>query len=128
MNTSFLVILIILIFSFSTAFSITLLGDRNLISGNLVDSRRWLYLILNWKFILSMSLAIIARISFIFLNNSLLKIDKFAPNATSITALVSSVSYICILLTNFIILKEKLSLVQLLGASFIILGISILIK
>lgn len=117
-----------LIFSLSTAFSITLLGDRGLISGNLLDVKKLLSLLLNWKFILSMFLAVIARASFVLLNNTIFKIDKFAHNATSIAALLSAFSYMCILVTNYLFLKERLSLHQAFGAFVIILGIFILIK
>jgi drug/metabolite transporter (DMT)-like permease len=117
-----------IIFSLSTAVSIVLLGDRSLISGNLFEQRRILYLIFHIKFVLAIIFALIARVSFIFINNLLLKIDRFSDSSTTVTAFITAVSFVVIIIMNAFYLHEKLSLQQLAGAFFIMAGTWIMLK
>jgi drug/metabolite transporter (DMT)-like permease len=122
------IILWTIIFSLSSAISIVLLGSRELIGGNLFDPKVAFGLILSWQFILAMSLAVFSRFSFIIINNLILKIPSLAPAATTITAFISAMSFIVIMLCNYFFLHERLSTNQLLGAGIIIIGIIVLIR
>jgi drug/metabolite transporter (DMT)-like permease len=122
------IILWTIIFSLSTAFSIALLGSRELIGGNLLNLKTALGLITSWQFILAMSLAIFSRFSFIIINNFVLKVPSLAPAATTITALVTVISFIFIIIINYFLLHERLPATQLLGAGIIIVGIIVLLK
>jgi drug/metabolite transporter (DMT)-like permease len=122
------IILWTIIFSLSTAFSIALLGSRNLIGGNLLDPRIVLNLIVSWQFILAMGLAVFSRFSFIIINNLILKMPSLASAATTITALITIVSFIFIIVCNYFLLHERLSTHQLVGAGIIFIGIIVLLK
>lgn len=118
----------IISYSLATAFSIALLGDRALISGNLFSIQSVFKLILHWKFVLSMCMALYARAAFILVNNSLLSIPHLAENSTTVTAFVLSIAYIAVVIINGIFLKESLSLSQYLGASMIIGGLLVMLR
>jgi len=117
-----------LIFSLSTAFSVTLLGDRKLISGDLLQAERLLRLIIHWKFITAFLLALVARASFLMVNNTLLKVDHLARNSTTVTAFVTALAYLFIIGANYLFLDERLTTNQLIGSFVIIVGICILVK
>ena len=117
-----------IVFSLSTAISITLLGDRSLISGNLFDIKNLARLITHYKFVLAMIFAVFARFSFIFINNSLLKVERLAGSSTTITALICSISFIFVVITNFIFLQERLNVQQGLGSLLILAGVWMLLK
>lgn len=121
-------VLWMVIFCISSAISITLVGDRNLISGNLLNLENMLKLLLNWKFILAMLFAVFSRISFIMINNSLLKIPRLAVASTSITTFATSISLIFVLIANYYFLGERLSMQQLAGAGVVLLGIVLMAK
>jgi len=113
-------------FSLSTAFSITLMGQKSLISGNLFSIEKVVSILLDFRFIASMVLAVCARVCFIFLNNAVLKIPSLKEGATTIAAFVSAFSFVFIVLTNMLFLKERINLRQGVGAFVIIVGIIIL--
>ena len=115
-------------YSFAMAFSIALLGDRALISGNLFSFQSVFRLLFHWKFVLSMGMALFARIAFILVNNALLSIPRLAANSTTVTAFVLIVAYIAVIIINGIILKESLSLTQYAGASMIIGGLLVILR
>lgn len=117
-----------IIFSLSTAISIALLGSRSLIGGNLFDSKVIFHLITSWQFILAMLLAILSRLSFIFLNNNILRIPSLAAATTTISALITVISFIFIIIINYFFLNERLSTTQLVGAGIIFIGIVVLLK
>jgi drug/metabolite transporter (DMT)-like permease len=110
------------------AFSIALLGDRALISGNLFSFQSVLRLVLHWKFMLSMCMALFARVAFILVNNSLLSIPRLATNSTTVTAFVLVIAYIAVVIVNGIFLKESLSVSQYFGASMIIVGLLVMLR
>jgi drug/metabolite transporter (DMT)-like permease len=122
-----LLIALVLLYCLSTAFSIVLLGDRNLISGNLYEIKNVIFLVFNWKFILSMSLAVLSRVSFILINNTLLKIPYLAGVSTTIAVFITLISILFILLANHFFLKETLNMRQALGAFIVLTGIFIML-
>ncbi len=124
----FLFIFWILIFCVANTISIVLLGDRSLISGNLFNLSNIVRLLLSWKFILAMIFAIFSRVSFIMINNSLLKIPKLANASTSITTFATLLSLIFVLLANYYFLDEKLNLQQVIGAFIVLIGVTIMVK
>jgi drug/metabolite transporter (DMT)-like permease len=117
-----------IVYSLSTAISITLLGSRDLIGGNLANIKTILNLVISWQFILAMILAIFSRFSFIVLNNLILKVPSLAASATTITALITVISFVFIIASNYLILQERLAPHQLLGAGVIFIGIIVLLK
>lgn len=124
----FLVIFWTVVFSFSSAISITLLGQRDLIGGDINSISRILLILFNWKFIVSMIFALISRVSFMMTNNALLKIPKLAESATTITTFITLISLVLVVIFNFIFLKERLSVQQIIGAIIIFAGVWILLK
>lgn len=123
-----LLIFWIIIYCITNTLSIVLLGDRSLISGNLLNLDNIIRLIINWKFILAMIFAVLTRVSFIMINNSLLKMPKLASASTSITTFATLLSLVFILLANYFFLNEKLNLQQAIGAFIVLVGVSIMIK
>lgn len=124
----YLVIFWTFIFSATTATSIVLLGNRDLISGNLLSLKGIGALIFNWRFIISMLCALGARFAFIMTNNTLLKIPHLAESSTTITTFITMFSLIIIVAANMIFLKEKLNIEQGIGAFIILFGIWMMLK
>jgi drug/metabolite transporter (DMT)-like permease len=124
----FLTVLLAMVYCLSTAFSIVLLGDKGLISNNLYKFNNVLLLITNWKFILSMSLAVLSRISFVLINNTLLKIPYLANTATTVSVFITLLSIIFILLANHFFLKETLNMKQAIGAVIVLTGVFIMLN
>lgn len=122
------VIIWVLAFCITNALSIVLLGDRSLISGNLLNIENIIRLIMNWKFILAMIFAVLTRISFIMINNSLLKIPKLADASTSIATFATLLSLVFILLSNYFFLNEKLNMQQAIGAFIVLIGVTIMVR
>jgi drug/metabolite transporter (DMT)-like permease len=122
------IIVWVIAYCISNTLSIVLLGDRSLISGNLLRPESIIHLIFNWKFILAMMFAVFTRISFIMLNNSLLKIPRLADASTSICTFITLLSLIFILIANYFFLDERLNLNQAIGAFIVMIGIAIMIK
>ena len=118
----------LIIFSICNVVSITLIGDRNLISGNLFQADKILKLLFNWKFIVALGFAVISRLSFIMINNSLLNIPKLSASSTSITTFATCLSLIFVLIANYYFLQERLSTTQIFGSGFILIGIILMIK
>ena len=117
-----------IIFSICTSASIALLGSRNLIGGNLFNVNTLLHLVTSWQFISAMFLALMSRLSFMILNNQVLKIPSLSNSATTIAALITVVSFIFIIICNYLFLHERLSSQQLVGAGIIFIGLIVLLK
>lgn len=117
-----------IIYSISTAASIVLLGQRDLISGNLLNTKNFLHLMLNWRFMLSMCFALLARVSFIMTNNSLLNIQKLAVASTTITTFITLICLVLVVAANVIFLKEHLNLSQGIGGALIMFGILVMLN
>lgn len=124
----FLIILLVLVHCLATCFSIVLLGGKGLLSGNLFKLSNILALVINWRFILAMTLAILARVSFVLINSTLLKVPSLAAGATTITVFVTALSIIFVLTANHFILNETLSLKQGIGALVIITGVIVILS
>lgn len=116
-----------LLFGLFSAFSVVLTGNRSLISGP-IDFLHAIKLFTDWRFLLSMVLALASRLSFILINNQLLKDPSYAQNSTTITAAITATGYILLVLFNFIFLSERLSLAQLLGMGLIIAGVIVVMS
>lgn len=123
-----LIIFLTLVFSISSMGTTVLLGDRGLLSGKMLDWNGFFHVITNWRFILAMFLALAARYSFMLINGKLLMIPKLASNSTTITAFITSISVIFLIIGNVIFLHERMSYQQALGASLIMIGIWVILK
>ncbi|MEI6265722.1 MAG: EamA family transporter [Sphingobacteriia bacterium] len=75
-----------------------------------------------------MTLAICARVSYVFLNNSFLKVPRLASISTTLTTFVTLISLLFIVLANYYFLDEKLNMQQMAGAGIILLGVAIMMK
>lgn len=109
-------------FSLATVISITLTGSRALIGGN-IDFVRLLHILVDWRFLLGAALAFLARLSFIMINNALLKIPNLADSSTTITTFITAIAMIFVVIANYFFLGERIHLTQGLGAFFILFGI-----
>lgn len=118
----------LLVYCLSTAISIVLVGDRNLISGNLFKDNALINLLFNWKFILAMCFAVFSRLSFVLLNNSFLKVPRLASISTTLTTFITLLSIAFVVFANFFFLNEKLNMQQSIGAAIIIIGIIVMVK
>jgi drug/metabolite transporter (DMT)-like permease len=117
-----------IVFSISGTATTVLLGDRNILSGNLLSINKFISIIFHWKFILAIICSFFARYSFMLVNNSLLKIPNLAQNSTTITAFITSVGIIFMIAANYIFLGEKINFQQGIGALFIMIGVFIIFK
>ena len=117
------VILWTVVFSISNALSIVFLGDRTLISGNLFAVKSVLNLVFHWKFVASMTMALVSRASFILINNALLKVPRLASGSTTIAAFITLVSIVVVVAVNWVFLKERMEITQILGAVLIMAGV-----
>ena len=115
-------------YSLAMAFSIALLGDRAILSGNLFFFIGVIKIIFHWKFALSMCMALFARVAFVMVNNSLLFIPHLAANSTTVTAFILVIAYVAVVIVNGIFLNESLSLLQYFGASMIIVGLLVMLS
>lgn len=123
-NNLLKVALLTLLFCVVTSISIVLTGNRELISGDIFH--RFFKIIFDWRFILAFLLAVVARFTFILINNALLSIPSLAKSSTTITVFITSISYVTTVLLNIIFLHERLSLAQWGGAFFVIFGVVLL--
>jgi drug/metabolite transporter (DMT)-like permease len=121
------VIIWTIIFSIVTVISILLTGSRSLIGGD-ITLMRLLSILLDWRFILGAIFAFSARLSFIMINNGLLKIPHLTQSSTTITMFITSVSMILVIIANHYFLGERISLTQGVGAFLILSGIFIIAR
>lgn len=117
------IIFLTVIFSLAGAATTVLLGDRNILSGNLFSWNKFFSIIFHWRFIIAMLSAFVARYSFMAINNALLKIPEYASNSTNITGFILSIATIFVIIANYIFLGEKLNVSQFIGAFLIIAGV-----
>lgn len=123
------VILWTVAFSASTAASIVLLGKRELIGQEITGVRDVFQLVLNWRFVGSMMLAILSRALFIQTNRAVLMLPNLQDAATSITVMLTTAcSLTTVLLANYFFLDERLSLAQYVGVLLIFLGVLLISK
>jgi len=119
------VVILSLLFSVVTASSIVLLGSREFVEGQMTIGRLFL-LLFHWKFILGAVLAFAARLLFVVTNSAINKVGHLSGSSTTITSLINVSAIILIIFFNYLFLGERLSVVQIAGASIVILGIFIL--
>ena len=118
-----LLFLYVLIFIALSSFSITILGDRAILSSDLSSLNGILGLFVNWKIYLAVVLAILARISFTLINIQLYKIPLTSNNSTNIASLLSNTAIFGVLITNYFFLGEVLTIKQGIGMVFILIGV-----
>jgi len=123
----YLVIGLAILFSIISSFSVVLTGNRSLLAGDLTIAHA-IRVVTDWRFIVSMVLAVGSRFTFILINNLLLQNPTYAKNATTITSAITSLGYVVLVLFNFIFLSERLSLAQYLGMGLIIIGIVVVMS
>lgn len=121
------IISLIVIFGVLSAASIVLSGNRGLLSGEL-SWKYFLKLLLDFRFIIAMILALGSRFTFIFINNLLMKVPDLAENSTTITAFITASSYVFIIAANFIFLNERLTFQQTIGSVLVLAGIVVMMS
>lgn len=124
----FYVILYTILFSFVTVVSILLTGSRSFISGSNLTPVAVIKMLVDWHFILGAGFAFMARLFFIMVNNSLLKIPELATSSTTITTLITSIATVFVIIANYYFLGEKISLTQGVGAFVILFGIFLITR
>ncbi len=110
------------LFSLTTAVSILLMGSRAIVSGN-IDLPRLAAILFDWRFILGVAFAFGSRICFLLVNNALLRIPGLDTGATTITAFITSIALVVVVVANYLFLDERLTPMQLVGGFVIIVGI-----
>ncbi len=122
------VLILSVVFAVSAAASVTLLGDRKLISGDMTKLQCWLPILVHWKFVLAMIFALVSRLCFTMMNNALLFVPALSCNATSVATLLTALSYIVIVISNSIFLNERMNLQQLVGMGVTIAGVALIVN
>lgn len=122
------IIVFTILYSITTSLSIAILGDRGLIGGDILNMKSIFKIIFNYKFVGSMTLAVLSRFLFVLLNNAILDIPKLAQNATTITVFVSFISTIFMVLANYFLLDERLNMIQIIGMTIILIGVFLMLK
>jgi drug/metabolite transporter (DMT)-like permease len=112
-------------FTVVTAISILLTGSRALIGGT-IDLPRMVQILFDWHFILGAGFAFLARLCFVMVNNSVLRVPGLENAATTITAFITSVALVAVVIANMLFLGERLTLQQSLGGVVIVVGIIIM--
>jgi len=103
--------------------SVFLIGDRELLSGNLFSLKKIVEIAFHWRFIVAMISAMIARLSFMLINNNILKIPWLAQNSTTITAIISAGATIMVIIANYFFLGERINLTQGIGCVLVMAGL-----
>jgi drug/metabolite transporter (DMT)-like permease len=117
-----------IIFALSSTAMTVLLGDRVILSGNLLDINKFISVIFHWRFMVAMVLGVLGRYSFMLINNNLLRYPNLAQNSTTIAALISSVAFVFMLAGNYLFLGERIDIRQGVGAVFVMIGILLVMK
>ncbi len=127
LNNMIQVILLTILFSFSTVVSILLLGDRTLLSGAMTPLRIF-QILLTWQFILGALFAFASRLLFLLINSALYKIPEVSNVSTTVTTLITTIALIFVIIANYIFLHERINFTQGIGAIIIIFGIFLITK
>lgn len=122
------VIIYTILFSLVTVISILLTGSRSFINGSELTPLSILKMLLDWHFILGAGFAFAARLFFIMVNNSLLKIPDLANSSTTITTFITSIAMVFVIVANYYFLGEKINATQGLGAFIILFGIFLITR
>lgn len=124
----FYVILYTILFSLVTVISILLTGSRSFISGGELNLMKIVRMVLDWHFILGAGFAFLARLLFIMVNNSLLKIPNLANSSTTITMFITSIAMVFVIIANYYFLGERINVSQGVGAFIILVGIFVITR
>lgn len=122
------VILYTILFSAVTVISILLTGSRSFLTGTELTPLKIIRMLLDWHFILGAGFAFMARLFFIMVNNSLLKIPHLAISSTTITTLITSVALVFVIIANHYFLGERINITQGIGAFIILVGIFVITR
>lgn len=122
------VILYTILFSVVTVISILLTGSRSFLTGTELTPLKIIRMLLDWHFILGAGFAFMARLFFIMVNNSLLKIPHLAISSTTITTLITSVALVFVIIANHYFLGERINITQGIGAFIILVGIFVITR
>lgn len=124
----FYVVLYTIFFSVVTVVSIILTGSRSFITGAELSPVKIVLLLLDWHFILGAGFAFLSRLFFILINNSLMKIPHLAGSSTTITAFITSVAMVFVIIANYYFLGERINVSQGVGAFIILVGIFVITR
>ena len=124
----FSVILYTILFSLVTVISILLTGSRSFINGSNLTPLGIVKMIFDWHFILGAGFAFAARLFFIMVNNSLLKIPTLAGSSTTITTFITSIAMVFVIVANYYFLGEKINTTQGVGVFVILFGIFLITR
>ena len=116
------VILWTALFTVATVVSILLMGSRVIVAGN-IDLPRMAAILVDWHFIVGVGFAFVARICFLMVNNSLLRVPGLEAGATTITAFITSIALVFVVGANYLFLNERLTPMQIIGSIVILIGI-----
>lgn len=128
MNPYILLAIYVLLYSLTSTGSVVILGDKSLISGNLLSPKNIFSLVMDYRFMIAMFLAFVTRFIFILINNTLLKIPSLAQNSTTITAFITLISAIFLVSANYYFLNERLNSGQIVGVFVILFGVFLILK
>ncbi|KKP68310.1 MAG: hypothetical protein UR66_C0006G0011 [Candidatus Moranbacteria bacterium GW2011_GWE1_35_17] len=124
----FYVIIYTILFSIVTVISILLTGSRAFISGGELSPAKIIKMLFDWHFILGAGFAFSARLLFVMINNSLLKIPHLAQSSTTITMFITSIAMVFVIIANYYFLGEKINTTQGIGAFVILFGIFLITR
>ncbi|EKE20622.1 MAG: hypothetical protein ACD_7C00511G0004 [uncultured bacterium] len=124
----FYVIIYTILFSIVTVISILLTGSRAFISGGELSPAKIIKMLFDWHFILGAGFAFSARLLFVMINNSLLKIPHLAQSSTTITMFITSIAMVFVIIANYYFLGEKINATQGMGAFVILFGIFLITR
>jgi drug/metabolite transporter (DMT)-like permease len=116
------VILWTVLFTIATVVSILLMGSRAIVGGT-IDLPRMAAILVDWHFVVGVVFAFFARVCFLLVNNSLLRVPGLDAGATTITAFITSIALIGVVAANYLFLDERLTPMQIVGAIVILVGI-----
>lgn len=114
--------LLIFFYSAVTALSIYYLGHLRLFVDKL-NLNNLFIAVFNFPFWLGLFFALLARLTFIVINSQLSTSPTTHNANTTITFVVTLSSVIAVVVLNFVLLHEKLTLNQIIGATIVVLGI-----
>ncbi|MDD5464075.1 MAG: hypothetical protein PHP62_02920 [Candidatus Moranbacteria bacterium] len=124
----FYVILYTILFSLVTVISILLTGSRSFISGSNLTPMAIIKMLFDWHFLLGATFAFMARLLFIMINNSLLKIPELAGSSTTVTTFITSIAMVFVIIANYYFLGEKINTTQGVGVFVILFGIFLITR
>jgi len=124
----FYVILYTILFSLVTVISILLTGSRSFISGSNLTPMAIIKMLFDWHFLLGATFAFAARLFFIMINNSLLKIPDLAGSSTTVTTFITSIAMVFVIIANYYFLGEKINTTQGVGVFVILFGIFLITR